>query len=121
MSLESQLAAITAEYGDRLRRVRAHATMAVVEDASRPRSEGGRMPVDLGNLKNSIRGAVGTVPTGASESPAAAVARARMEDHIFIGWTANYAWVQEIRNGFMRGATTKWSSFVADAIREVRR
>lgn len=119
-SLEQQVAQINGRYADRLRRIRADATMQIVERAQLPVASGGNMPVVTAKLKNSIRGAVNSIPTGASDSPAGAVARAGLGDEILIGWTANYAWVQEIRRGFMRLALTGWRDAVEVAAKRVR-
>lgn len=113
--------------------VRIAASM-VAEDAGRPRAQGGRMRVDTGFLRNSIRGAVGALPYGPSKGPrktkdgivwrdpmgsadevALVVTRWDGMSPLYIGWTANYARYREYKDGFMEGATRQWQRFVRDA------
>lgn len=119
--MSQDLSALIRKYKSRLNEVRAAATMDMVEEMSRSRAQGGNMPVDTGNLKNSIRGALNTRPSSFSGSPALAVAGAATDDDILIGWTANYAWPMEIRYGFMRSALQKWPQFVGSAAKRVVR
>ena len=119
--MSQNISVLIRKYKSRLNEVRAAATMDMAEEMSIPRAQGGNMPVDTGNLKNSIRGALNTRPASFSGSPASAVARASATDDILIGWTANYAWPMEVRYGFMRLALQKWPQFVGSAAKRVVR
>lgn len=78
------------------------------------------VPVDTGFLKNSIRGAVGNTPKENSTSPAVALAQWDLKQPLQIGWTANYARVQEARRGFVRLAADKWPDTVSKAVRKAK-
>lgn len=87
-----------------LTRARNRTVMGVVNEAQRPVGAGGRMPVDTGFLRRSIRAAIGKAPDESSGSPLSVLSFARLDQDVYIGWHAEYAWFQELRKGFMRGA-----------------
>lgn len=80
--------------------------------ASEPIAKGGRMPVDTGNLRASIRAAIGGTPTSASDSVAGALARWEVDQPLRVGWTPVYAWAMEARYGYARGAAEQWQRLV---------
>lgn len=98
-------------------------TLEVANIANTPVSEGGRMRIDTGFLRNSQSAAIGSAPSGPSDpardpqgSPAEDIAlvlaNAKVGDVIFIGWSANYARPREYIDGFLESAVQKWPSIV---------
>ena len=82
-----------------------------------------KVPVDTGNLKNSLVGGLGE--PGEGEAMAAAMARYQPGDAPWIGWTAEYALHVEFGAqgrspvGFARGAAQKWPQIVRDNVQKV--
>lgn len=122
---------------ERLKQTAKQATENVANEANTPGTSvakpqanaGGRLPVDTGNLRGSIRGAIDRMPSGKStgntvqegeNSISAAVARWKPEtgESIYIGWTANYARRMEYRYGFLRGAVENWDKQVEFAAKQ---
>lgn len=104
MSFEATVSKHMAQYEVKLKEARDRTVMNIVNEAQKTVSRGGRMPVDTGYLRRSIRGALGRAPKQTDGSPMSAVLSAGLSDDIVIGWHAEYAWYQEITRGFMRGA-----------------
>ena len=107
-----------------VRDVRNNAAIALINDASTPNTEGGRMPVDTGTLRDSIN--VNNV-SGLS-TVVATVRGTPINGTITIGWDAPYAVAVEFGgNGrapaaFARTALTKWDMYVRQAAdKEYRR
>ena len=107
----------------------------VLERASTPKGQGGRMPVDTGFLRNSVRASTAGVPNAGSEDPALAFARMTVGDTVTVGWTAAYAmrmehgFVGEDKlgrtyaqqgNGFLRAEVQNWNAIVREVTDEVR-
>lgn len=107
-----------------------------------PRAKGGRMPVDTGFLRWSAAGAINSVPVGSvkgrarmdtdpkegplleySQSKADflqnTLAKMKIGDIFYWGWTAEYAYAQEMRCGFMESETAKWQIYIDDAVRRL--
>lgn len=91
---------------------------------------GGRMPVDVGFLMNSIAAAIGSVPSGPSkrselkgdpDAAAIVIANMKIGETLYIGWTAEYARAMEARYGFRDAAAQKWPQYVAEAVAETKR
>lgn len=133
-SFSASVDAFTVRTRSRALAVTRIAASMVAEDAGRPRSQGGRMRVDTGFLRNSIRGAIGSLPSGPSLGPkktkagivwrdpmgnadevALVITRWDGRSPIYIGWTANYARYREYKDGFLEGAVRQWPRFVRDA------
>jgi hypothetical protein len=117
MSFESDIRAFVEKTEARTRAVTRSAIQALDHDASVPRAEGGRMPVDTGTLRASI---VGEINGGTGQPVSLALARWQPGDTFRLGWTVVYAWPMEVRYGFARGAAEKWSRFVDSAVSEAR-
>ena len=115
MTFESQVSGHMNAYKALLKSARNGTALGVVNEAQTPKGRGGRMPVDTGFLRRSIRAALGTMPNESSGSPAATLISAGLDQDVVIGWTADYAWFQEIRNGFMRGALSNAQSHANSA------
>ena len=103
------------------------ATQAVINEANTPTAKGGRMRVDTGFLRNSLKANIGSMPSGAS-SPGnwddsevvLTLIRLQPGQVFYAGWTANYARPREHYDGFLRMATQKWQEQVDAAARQLR-
>lgn len=121
-SFSAQVGRHIARYKDRMEAVFKEATQATIREAQTPVSQGGRMPVDTGFLRNSlVSGLNGSTSLTGADSYVLIIAQAGITDTIEAGWVANYAkWVEfgsQGRTGrfFMRGAAQKWPEFVRKA------
>lgn len=114
----------------------------IVIDAQTPKAKGGSMPVDTGFLRNSgtyslnqipvgetigrerKEGEIGVLPEYANpetgEELNIVLAKMTLKDTFYFGWTADYAWKQEVYNGFVVKAVAKWKSFVEAAVRRLK-
>lgn len=103
------------------------ATQAVISEANTPVAKGGRMRVDTGFLRNSLKANIGSMPSGAS-SPGnwddsevvLTLIRLQPGQVFYAGWTANYARPREHYDGFLRMAVQKWQEQVDAAARQLR-
>ena len=103
------------------------ATQAVINDANTPVANGGRMRVDTGFLRNSLKANIGSMPSGAS-SPGnwddsevvLTLTRLQPGQVFYAGWLANYARPREHYDGFLRMATQRWQEQVDAAARQLR-
>lgn len=121
-SFSAQVGRHIARYKDRMEAVFKEATQATIREAQTPVSQGGRMPVDTGFLRNSlVSGLNGSTSLAGADSYVLTIAQAGISDTIEAGWTANYAKYVEAgsqgRTGrfFMRGAAQNWRKHVRDA------
>lgn len=110
----------------RLLRVFQQSAQDLFEIAQTSREKGGRMPVDTGTLRNSFMAGLNSTSslTPAADAYTAIIAGARIGDRIVAGWggaAEAYAYVQEIKNGFARGAAAQWQAIVARNAREAQR
>lgn len=118
------------------------AIQEVVIDAQTPKAKGGSMPVDTGFLRNSgvyslnqipkgettgrerREGEVGVLPEYANpqtgEELNIVLAKMKLKDVFYFGWTALYARKQEVYNGFVLKAVKKWKDFVEAAVRRLK-
>lgn len=102
----------------------------VAEEAGQPESQGGRMPVDTGFLRNSVAGSTSGMPTPSSDPVPIALLQAQIGGSVWIGWTAAYARRMEYGffdtdslgreymqpgKAFLRGAVQNWQQIV-DAV-----
>lgn len=111
----------------------------LAEEMTRTKANGGRVPVDTGNLYRSLlaskqampRMAAGTFP---GFDIGAITASLKMSEPVFIGWTANYSRrrnygfvgadklgrvYNESGDYFLEGAIAQWPQIVAQAAKEV--
>lgn len=103
------------------------ATQAVINEANTPVAKGGRMRVDTGFLRNSLKANIGSMPSGASSAGnwddaevVLTLTRLQPGQVFYAGWTANYARPREHHDGFLRMATQKWQEQVDAAARQLR-
>jgi len=103
------------------------ATQSVVAVAQQTKAKGGRMPVDTGNLRNSLQSSVagGAMGEGAS-SYILAAAGMKGGDVATFTWTAEYA--AAVNNGnrgrpgahFVEGAVDQWPAIVRASIAKAK-
>lgn len=103
------------------------ATQAVINDANTPVAKGGRMRVDTGFLRNSLKSKIGSMPSGTatagnwSDSEVVlTLTRLQPGQVFYAGWLANYARPREHYDGFLRMAVQKWQEQVDAAARQLR-
>ena len=114
MTFADQMSQHLAKYERRLRAVYRSSVQEMAEIASTPIAQGGRLPVDTGNLRASIRAAINSTPEGSSDSVIGALAQWQPGDFLRVGWTPVYAWPMEARYGYARGAAEQWVRIVED-------
>ena len=103
------------------------ATQSVVAVAQQTKAKGGRMPVDTGNLRNSLQSSVagGAMNEGAS-SYILVAGNMNGGDVATFTWTAEYA--AAVNNGnrgrpgahFVEGAVDQWPAIVRASIRKAK-
>jgi hypothetical protein len=127
----------TETYRKRLRATAREAVQDTVDIAQKMRGEGGRMRVETGFLRASIQAAIGYMPSGPTTNDedqnypegtivageAVSVTLLKWDpatEHLFVGWTANYARPREYNDGFLRGAVEQWPATVEAAAKRVK-
>jgi hypothetical protein len=103
------------------------ATQSVVAVAQQTKAKGGRMPVDTGNLRNSLQSSVAGGATGEGASSYILVAAGmKGGDLATFTWTAEYA--AAVNNGnrgrpgahFVEGAVDQWPAIVRASIAKAK-
>lgn len=106
------------------------AVQSVANETNRPIPKGGRLPVDTSFLRNSFSGAIGRPPTGPSKQGEGqgnpddvflVIAKAKIGETIYLGWSAEYARYMEARYGFRDAAAQNWQKHVRSAVSEAQR
>lgn len=108
----------------------------VVENSQTPTREGGRMRVDTGFLRASGRANLNGWPSGESVRPigakpnqfsyngeavTATLLKMKFGDTFHYGWTAEYAPIRELYDGFLEASLQNWSRYVAFATDTLKR
>lgn len=106
-----------------------------IEQAQTPVAKGGRMRVKTGFLRASGGAALNAVPTGPRtgdrkapdnyyswkvESLNAVLARMKLGDTFYFGWTAHYAKIREVYDGFLETSVQNWQTQVNKAVQKFR-
>ena len=103
------------------------ATQSVVAVAQQTKAKGGRMPVDTGNLRNSLQSSVAGGASGEGEASHILVApQMKGGDVATFTWTAEYA--AAVNNGnrgrpgahFVEGAVDQWPAIVRASIAKAK-
>ena len=103
------------------------ATQTVISVAQTPKSKGGKLPVDTGNLRNSLLSSVSGGASGqGAESYIMAAAGMKGGDVATFTWTAEYA--AAVNNGnrgrpgahFVEGAVDQWPAIVRASIAKAK-
>lgn len=127
----------TAQIGDWARQSQARA-LAVLKDATQtvandiriPKSRGGHMPVDTGNLRRSLTISKVEMPrpptdkkrefADSSGNITLTIASLKIGETIYLGFQANYASIQENLNGFVRLTVQRWPEIVAASAKKLQ-
>ena len=103
------------------------ATQTVISVAQTPKSKGGRLPVDSGNLRNSLQSSIAGGASGEGASSYILVAgNMKGGDLATFTWTAEYA--AAVNNGnrgrpgahFVEGAVDQWPAIVRASIAKAK-
>lgn len=103
---------------------------SLIQDAQTPVVQGGKMRVDTGFLRNSGISSLNSPPSGETrgrarrsgetgllyqwngEAVGVTLAKMKIGDTFYFGWTAVYAKYREAFDGFLEAAVQKWQYFV---------
>ena len=125
-----QIEAFAEKANARMGRMVELAVAALIEEASRPESAGGKMPVVSGRLRESAKVRVNGIVKGVGVAQAMAAARAvEPGDTVEITWgepgtrapyaaEAEFGSVKVRARFFARSAAERWPELVADAIKQ---
>lgn len=104
----------------------------LTEDANKDKFEGGRLPKDTGFLQSSAAASINSIPIGATRGDKKqtyvfnagqvieTISKLKIGDTFYFGWTAEYARIQEMRNGFLLVALSKWQSYINAAVARLK-
>jgi len=107
----------------------------LMEEASTPEGQGGKMPVDTGFLRNSAAASIEGMPDDGALTPALVFATMELGQTVWAGWTAKYAMRMEhgffgedalgrkyaqAGKGFARAAAQRWDFIVAEVAADVK-
>lgn len=134
---------IVADTEEKMLAVVKNSIQEVVEDAQTPLSEGGKIHVDTGFLRSSGQAQLNQIPKGEirgrkrkkgeegvlpeyampdnADYILPTLAKMKIGDTFYFGWTAIYALYQEIYHGFMESAVMKWKEIVDGQIRRLKK
>ena len=134
---------VVADTKDKMLKVVRNSIQEVVEDAQTPLVKGGKMHVDTGFLRSSGQAQLNQLPVGQTEGrdraegemgvlPEYAISdkadyilptlwKMKIGDTFYFGWTARYAQIREIYDGFMESAVMKWKQIVDGQIRSIKK
>lgn len=99
-----------------------------VEDMQTPTAQGGKMRVKTGFLRRSGAASLNAPPAGPTkgeknstylweaDSLNTVLAKMKIGDVLYFGWTANYAKYREAFDGFLESGLQKWQSHVDKAV-----
>lgn len=115
----------------------------VVADAQTPVAKGGKMRVDTGFLRWSGTASLNKMPSGVSKGRervenevgvlpeydiddnasyiSSVLAKMKIGDTFYFGWTAWYSLRREIYDGFMESAVSRWQQHVDNQVRRYRK
>lgn len=134
---------VVADTKDKMLKVVRNSIQEIVEDAQTPVKKGGKMHVDTGFLRSSGQAQLNQLPVGQTEGreraegetgvlPEYAISdkadyilptlwKMKIGDTFYFGWTARYAQIREIYDGFMESAVMKWKQIVDSQIRSIKK
>lgn len=142
-SFDAVIDRVVADTKNKMLAVVKNSIQEVVEDAQTPLAKGGKMHVDTGFLRSSGQARLNQLPVGQTEGrdraegemgvlPEYAIpdnadyilptlAKMKIGDTFYFGWTARYAQIREIYDGFMESAVMKWKQIVDSQIRRLKK
>lgn len=131
---------VIADTEDKLLAVIKNSIQDLIEEVSKPQKAGGKMHVDTGFLRSSGTAALNELPVGPTEgekrqtgqkgvlytyNPSGAIHDALIKmtinDMFVFGWTARYAEIREIYDGFLVSGCDKWQEIVNNNARKLRK
>lgn len=136
---DAQIDKIIANTKEKMLAVVKNSIQEVVDDAQTPVKEGGRMRVDTGFLRSSGVSELNKIPSGPTEGRKREqgetgvlykynkdflipiLAKMKIGDKFYFGWSAKYAAVRELYDGFMETAVMKWSEIVENQVRRLKK
>lgn len=130
--LVTQMDTIVIRTQARILAVVRQAISEVAEDAQTPVAKGGRMRVKTGFLRASGVASLNAAPTGPrsgdkkgtytwdGETINTTLAKMKIGDAFYFGWTAYYAKYREVFDGFLETATQNWQTHVDKAVQFFR-
>lgn len=101
----------------------------IEEDMQVPTAKGGRMRVKTGFLRSSGVAALNSTPSGPSKGDETmsyewdgkqldlTLAKLKIGDTFYFGWSANYAKYREAYDGFLEAGLQNWQLYVNKAVR----
>lgn len=114
-----------------------------VQDTQKTVHDGGKMRVDTGFLRSSGLAGLNQIPSGQSEGRKRepgevgvlseyskhevedylipVLAKMKIGDVFYFGWTARYARIRELYDGFLDSAVIKWSQTVDNVVRGLKK
>ena len=110
----------------------------LIEEASTPVNAGGKMRVDTGFLRSTGSGAINAVPRGErlpgeigvlveykdynfTSSLQSLLLKMKPNDTIYWGWSAFYAPIRELYDGFLISACENWKNYVDNNTRRLKK
>jgi len=123
-SFSIQVADYAKKYNALMEAAYKEAVQETIIEAQNPVAKGGKMRVLTGFLRNSGTAKIGGMPSGSGYNEGATIvvlSRAKPNDKIYFGWSANYAIWREYKDGFMRSAAQNWEQHVSRAVEKARK
>jgi hypothetical protein len=127
--VKSQIDKIVINTEARLLAVVRQSISDVVEDMQTPTAQGGKMRVKTGFLRRSGAASLNAPPVGQgtpvkgqpveawnADTLNTALAKMKIGDVLYFGWTANYAKYREAFDGFLESGLQKWQTYVDKAV-----
>lgn len=142
-SFDAVIDKVVADTKDKMLKVVRNSIQEVVEEAQTPLAKGGKIHVDTGFLRSSGQAQLNQLPVGQTEGRDRAEGemgvlpeyvvpdnadyilptlwKMKIGDTFYFGWTARYAQIREIYDGFMESAVMKWKQIVDSQIRSIKK
>jgi len=115
----------------RLTAVFRDACQQVANDVRVPISEGGHMPVLTGNLRRSLTASTTEMPQTRDSTTKydrdvqgnviLTIAKAKLDDTIYLGFQANYAPIQEQKHKFVALTAQRWPQILRASAAKIRK
>jgi hypothetical protein len=130
--MQADIVRWVAKVGEALENVPRESTKTLVAFARLPIKQGGNMPVDKGNLRNSATVSFVEIPPAdmkigeddmlpdPTQKINATIDSAKIGQNIRIGFRADYADEQEQKYAFIRLAAQRWTQFVESAAKRLK-
>jgi hypothetical protein len=132
-TFEAKVGSWTKQTQERLTAVFRQSAQTVVEEVQKTKDRGGHMPVDTGFLRASLMASTSYMPSlikdaqptkgqtyQASNATSLVIAGASQGKPVYLGFTANYAMIQENKNGFVRLTAQRWQQIVTASVKLIK-